>query len=282
MGLRLIAMMVLLVGVARAQSSPPDGGVLYRADCEGCHGAKGGGDGPDAGVCNPPPRDLRTGVLARYDADQLARSIREGTALPLGLDPEALRARLGDIEALVTYLQRLPKVDWELASQGRTMYIARCATCHGLFGTPTGVPPGIHPPRDLAAPAFQRAISDRDLLRAVQHGRRGMPAIPGLHDEHDAQALLASVRLLSPGFSRYTRFCGACHGPDGRGGVMVDPGQAPHVVFDAKYFKTSDPEQLRIDVWHMLGVARPAMPHFRARLSDAEVRAIVGYLKELR
>ena len=54
---------------------------------------------------------------------------------------------------------------------------------------------------------------------------------------------------------------------------------APRAVFDRAYFAKKDPEALRAKVWHMLAGQRPAMPHFRTRLSERQARAIVEYLK---
>ena len=52
------------------------------------------------------------------------------------------------------------------------------------------------------------------------------------------------------------------------------------VVFDAAYFRRRDPEQVRAAIWHMLAEQRPAMPHLRSALSDAEARAIITYLRQ--
>jgi mono/diheme cytochrome c family protein len=109
-----------------------------------------------------------------------------------------------------------------------------------------------------------------------------MPAIPGLRDDDDARALVAYVRVLTPGYQLYTRFCASCHGDDGHADELVDPGRAPRLVFDRAYFARRDPEVLRSKIWHMLAERRPAMPHFRRRLSDEEARAIAAHLKQLR
>lgn len=257
-----------------------DGGALYRAYCAYCHGSSGRGDGPGAAMLQTPPRNLRDGVLARYDVDTLVRMVRDGAPLPLALDPAALRRREDEVETLVGHLQRLPRIDWDLVERGEEIYLDRCETCHGPYGRP-GAPTsdGAPMPRDLSDPGFQRSVGDRDLREAVRHGRPGMRPFADPPSDDDTRALVAFVRILSPGYALYGRYCAGCHGEDGLGDEMVDPGRAPRVAFDRAYFTGRDPERLRLDVWHMLGKERPSMPHFRRRLDDDQARAIILYLK---
>ena len=96
----------------------------------------------------------------------------------------------------------------------------------------------------------------------------------------ELNALLAYVRLLTPGYVLYDRHCAACHGDDGRGGGSLgDESCRPTVVFDGAYFRRRDPEQVRAAVWHMLATERPAMPHFRRVLTEREARAVILYLQ---
>lgn len=259
----------------------PDGALLYQLHCASCHGVGGRGDGPDAALFAAPPRNLRDGFLGRYNTEDLARRVRLGASLELALDLPALRARAGDVEAIAAHLERLPSIDWRLAERGQEIYVERCEFCHGPFGRPTAsVPEGVRPPRDLADPAFQASVDRQALVTAVRHGRRGMPAITPRVGEEDARVLVAYVRLLSPGYELYSRYCEACHGADGRGtGSFGETRPRPTVIFDRAYFVRRDPEQLRSAVWHMLSEQKPAMPHFRTALTDAQVRAIIDWLK---
>ena len=119
------------------------------------------------------------------------------------------------------------------------MWVDRCELCHG----PTGQP-----------------------------GRRrpaGVNQPPDLSDSHRLQALRTDDLL------QLVR-----HGEDGRPGDDVVEGmRRPTVIFDAPYFATHDDELLRVRVWHMVGGQKSAMPHFAPVLSDAEVRAILEYLR---
>jgi mono/diheme cytochrome c family protein len=229
----------------------------------------------------PRPRNLRDGLLERYDTATLAGSIRDSRALSLALDPDRLRARAGEVEDLVGHMQRLPALDWDAIERGEDIFVARCTRCHGPYGRPSPLvaKATVHAPRDLTDPAFQHALDDRQLLVAVRHGAKNMPAIGGVLTDEDAKALRAFVRVLSPGWVTWGRYCASCHGEDGRGGDVVDPGATPLVLFDGEYFRTHDGEYLRTKVWHMLARQRPAMPHFHGRLNVGQVRMIVEYLK---
>jgi len=56
---------------------------------------------------------------------------------------------------------------------------------------------------------------------------------------------------------------------------------APAVSFDAAYFEKVSPDHFRESVWHMLRDEKPSMPHFRGQLSEANVRAIIEYLRSV-
>ncbi len=283
---RLVALVCVLLAAqlfagGRARAAAADGNRLYRRYCANCHGADGRGDGPDAAIFSRPPRDLRSGFLNRYPTEELVQRVREGKPLELAFDLPALRARAGEVEAVVAYLKHLPAVNWKLAAPGRDLYATRCALCHGAFGKPGAAQPaGVRTPRDLSDPAVQRSLSDRELVVLVRHGREGMPALIPRVPESAGPSLVAFVRLLSPGFVIYDTYCANCHGDDGRG-VHTNGRelQAPKVVFDGAYFARRDPEELRGSVWHMIGEQQPKMPHHRWALDEAQARAIIEYLK---
>ena len=98
--------------------------------------------------------------------------------------------------------------------------------------------------------------------------------------EADAPPLVSFVRLLSPGYELYYRYCVSCHGPHGRSGETKAGGR-PRFVFDERYFRSLYAEDLRERIWHMLRGVKPEMPHFDATLTTGEVRAILAYLRSL-
>jgi mono/diheme cytochrome c family protein len=263
-----------------AWATPPDGAQLYQRHCASCHGPTGKGDGPSAELFGVKPRNLRDGFLDKYTTDEIVARVREGRPLELGRDLRALRERSGEVEAIVTHLKRVAAADdWMALDDGWGTYLHRCAPCHGPFGRPTEpFPPGVRSPRDLADPAFQRSVTDAALLDAVRHGREGMPAITPRLTEAQAEAVVVFLRMLSPGFELYSRYCAQCHGDDGQAPPMYDPG-LPKVAFDREYFAKHDPEEVRRAVWHMLEREHPTMPHLRWTVSIEDTRAIVEYLK---
>lgn len=271
----------LALGKARVEASGRD---LYLDECAYCHGPAGRGDGPEAIYFVTPPRDLRSGFLDVYDEEEIVARLRDGTPLVLEFDPAGLRRRLRQVEEITAHLQRIPKIDWKKVDEGAAIFSERCEICHGPFGKPwppAFLPEGVQaPPRDLWGPKFQRETSDAELIVAIQHGKNAMPGIPGLQGEEEARKLLPFIRLLSPGFEQYSYYCAVCHGDEGRGdGVAANDENEPGVVFDEKWLAKKDPEQLRLDVVHMLAEHGSGMPHFREALEDDELRSIVRYLK---
>jgi len=261
-----------------------EGRLLYVRHCASCHGPSGRGDGPDAGLFVTPPRDLRSGFLAKYSIDDLVKRVRTGAPLALAVDTPALRARTADVEAIAAHLERLPGIDWRLVERGEELFVDRCEICHGQNGQPGPHPPaGVRSPRDLSDPAFQKDLRDEQVATAVREGHRHMPALTPRVPQRDLPALTAFVRLLSPGLVLYERYCAACHGDDGRGtGSFAEVGRRPAVVFDRAYFRRREPEQVRAAIWHMLDAQHPAMPHLRRTPTEQQARTIIAYLKALR
>lgn len=266
----------------RAESAKPDGAALYQQHCASCHGPQGRGDGPDAAHFQRRPRDLAEVLPRAFDEEALVRRVLEGRPLPLAVDPVALREREHEVAGIESHLRRLAATAGEKRDRGWALYSVRCAACHGPFGRPDApAPAGVRALRDLGSPEFQSALDPAQLIEAVRHGRRGMPALTPRIQPAEAEALAVFVRLLSPGFESYQRLCSGCHGDDGR--PVEDPDSVvtrPRRSLDAAYLAGTDPEALRTRLWHMVGVQQPAMPHFRAVVREREARAIVQYLRQ--
>lgn len=281
----VLAGALLVSGSAHADAAQTnaglDGGALYRKHCSSCHGMDGSGNGPNAALFSIRPRDLHEGFLALYSNDELVQRIRDGRPLELAIDRQALYRRAELVDDVARYLERLPFVDWDTIDVGWSVYLARCQVCHGAFGNPPELRDAARRPPDFRDPRFQKTISDRQLLMAVVHGRKGMPALTPRLNPAEAVALLAFVRHLSNGFEVYTQYCAVCHADDGRGSQSFgDVFPAPDVVFDRAYFTHTSPEDLRANVWHMVRAQVPSMPHFSDVLSEQEAQAIVAFLKE--
>jgi mono/diheme cytochrome c family protein len=275
-----VAFLLALPATSLATDRGPDGAALYFRHCASCHGIGGHGDGPDASLFLPRPRNLREGLIADRDTSELVKLVLDGARRPLALDPQALRARLQDTAAIAAHVEKIPEVNWRLAARGQELYLDRCKSCHGPFGRPSWTDDARRPPRDLSTPAFQQSTTDDELVRTVRHGNGNMPAITTVRSDADARALVAFVRLLSPGFELYSRHCASCHGDHGRPQrEFASARQRPTVVFDRAWLARRDPAQLRAAVSHMLEERHPGMPHFRRTLTEPEARAIVRYLR---
>jgi mono/diheme cytochrome c family protein len=98
--------------------------------------------------------------------------------------------------------------------------------------------------------------------------------------------LLASpgepARGPEPGRSLYREHCMSCHGPDGRGGwrartLFLNPGNlaAPDVA--------AAPDRYLADLIRQGGatVGKPGMPSFGFALGQAEIEALIAYLRAL-
>ncbi len=281
--LLVLAASLLLSTEARSQA---DGGgeTLYRRYCANCHGADARGDGPDAALLAQKPRNLRDGVLQLHSLDELVERIRTGRRLSLTVDPQALAQVEQRTSELLEHLRHLARANWAMVERGWAVYLARCTDCHGPFGRPPAqLPPGVRRARDLASPDFQRSVSDAGLLEAVRHGRKGMPALVPQVSDSEARALRTFVRMLSPGFETYQRFCAPCHGDDGRGvrPVLGEAEGKPTVVFDRRYFQGKSEAYVREKIRHMVHEKTSRMPHFSAWLNEGEAKAIVEYLRGL-
>lgn len=276
--------LVHLGSAAAAQSTPiepPQAGVyLYRRHCANCHGLDGRGNGPAAAWLAAEPRDLRSGWMAQLPPDALIDRILAGRSLRLEFDPQAMRQRAADVDAVVTHLERLASVEWKNVEPGWKLYIERCEACHGPYGRPAPAPAGSESSvRDLADPRYQHDTADTEMVQAIQHGRRGMPALVPRLERPEAVQILQFVRLLSRGFEIYSEACAACHGDDGRGASSPsDTMDTPSIVFDRAYFERVDREALLVKAWHMVGEHQPRMPHFEEDLSRDDVRRILQYL----
>jgi mono/diheme cytochrome c family protein len=146
------------------------------------------------------------------------------------------------------------------------------------------------PPLDLSGAMVQSQVSDADPGRIIADGKGPMPGVGGLMDTEQLQAVLAYVRVLSPGHALYTRFCAVCHGADGHppemdtkaiGEADAMPAELPQVAFNQAYFWAHSAEEVRLDVQHMLQQSRAIMPHFNGERSKEEVREILTYLHTL-
>jgi mono/diheme cytochrome c family protein len=239
-----------------------------------------------------PPSLRRPALWTEYSDAELLAKVLYGRDLSVVFDAEPALSSDADVTALTVYLQRLPSMAWEQVNQGQEIYDSWCVSCHGLYGRGDGLMatqlPA--PPRDLSSAVYQSQVSDADVWHAVADGKGAMPGVGDLMDAEQLRAVVAYVRVFSPGYELYTRFCAVCHGADGHppemdtdaiGEAEAMPEVLPQVVFNHSYVRLHSEAQVRRNVQHMLQGSRAIMPHFDRELSQAQVQAILSYLRTL-
>jgi mono/diheme cytochrome c family protein len=288
----------MLRPAASAGATPPrrfsEGEALYIGRCAGCHGWEGRGDGPVARVMGIQPPGLRGRKFeGRYTEAELIARILFGDAMLIFPEPARLASNETAISDLVAHLKRLPQIDWENVVQGRETYDSLCASCHGVYGRGDGILASAQasPPRDLRAPSFQLKTTDEELLRVIAEGKGNMPGAKDVLTPEEIRPLAAYVRVLSPGYESYERFCARCHGSDGyppadssNGIFGVFPFSRQELIgaiFDEDYFRAHSDSAVRAWVERMYKADHSLMPRFGTELNGDDVRKILGYLRGL-
>jgi len=267
------------------------GEAVYIRYCADCHGWQGQGAGPvSQALGRTPPALNQASLFARATDDELIAWILLGKELTIPLSEAAFPETEAEVTLLVQHVRSLPSIPWQQVRAGQDLYDELCIACHGIYGRGDGSLAAslAFPPRDLSTPPYQSQVSDEALMRIIAEGKGAMPAASEVLSEKDIRAVVAFVRVLSPGFERYDRFCAICHGQDGQPtefmpeeiwDFSIEPSGI--VKFDASYFETQTDEHLRVWVRHMLKQSRTVMPHFAGQLNADEAKQILTYLRTL-
>lgn len=257
------------------------GSALYAGYCGGCHGPDGRGDGPVARALRLRPTDLRTpGLLTGVSDAEIAARVLHGDPLRTAPHGSAF-ATERQVTALVEFVRAIDAHPWERVRAGRVIYQNACAACHGVYGTGQGVIGTWfgRAPADL--PTATLRYTDPTLIGVIRDGMGGMPPMGDLLDPGEMRALVAYVRVLSPGYRLYDTYCASCHGDDGRG-VDAEDALAPAVAgpaLDPANLARLQPAARREKVLHMFERERGLMPHFRDILDNAQLADIIAYLR---
>ena len=203
------------------------GAALFLAECAGCHGREGDGDGVADPEMQPRPRDLTSGKFklrstwARSpvtNAELLATITNgiPGTAMPSfryldSADREALAQFVAGIaglpdtdEADVVEIPPEPPVTAERLAEGKQLYFdLGCPACHGDEGRGDGLAgPYLKdewgsktPPRDLTSAVYKGGDSDRDLYLRFSIGMPGTP-MPSYADTVSPERMWSLVMYL--------------------------------------------------------------------------------------
>ena len=180
---------------------PPDlqnGQRLYSQECSQCHGVQGMGDGPQAAQLSVPVAALGLSDFARqYSPAEWYTIVTQGNMEKF----MPAFANLTDRQRwdVVAYAMSLSAPD-SLVSQGKSLYVQKCVTCHGNTGNGDGPDASTlsAPPKNFADQAFMAQSSSASLYQAISIGiTPDMPAYTDTLDDNARWALTAYLRSLT-------------------------------------------------------------------------------------
>lgn len=294
-----------------------DAMTLYAENCSVCHGLNGEGIGAtpplDSAALRTMPYDdiYKTiargryqtampawaiedgGPLSDYQIDELVtliiygdwaetgdRTVNLGFAplIPFTTDPDP---------ALLAEIANLP--DGSTLQTAVQLFAAHCVACHGADGLGTAIAPALNDP-------LVREKTSEDITRIITYGNTGtlmagwsnvltpdditaLTSLVGRWDEIPLGTIPApnvpipvTEESIALGSQLFAANCSRCHGPEGQGTP-----RAPSL--NVKAFLTDTGDQA-IQQIVTLGVPGTAMPAWGDRMSDAEIQAIVGFIRQ--
>ena len=193
------------------------------------------------------------------------------------------------MKLIIAHIRKLDTIDWDKVDAGQAIFDELCANCHGFYGHGDGVFSSKMPVPlpDLSSENFQNQHSDAELLQIISQGKNAMHGVAEHLSTEETKAVSAFVRLLSPGYESYDRFCASCHSSDGLSMQAVNLTEEQQDIefenitipdFDRTYLEAHSDEQLSLKVRYMLEDNRMSMRHFPEDLKPNEVRLIYQYL----
>jgi len=290
---------------------------LYAENCAVCHGLNGEGIGATPPLNAPGlqsmPYDELYKVIARgrfetampawskedggplsdYQIGELVALIESGDwnetgdrVVNLGLAP-LIPFTTDPDPALLEAVGSLP--DGLTLQTAITVYASQCVACHGADGLGTGIAPALNDPA-------VREKTVEELERTITYGNAGtlMAGWSNVLNPEEISAMLTLIQRwdevptgavpapdvpiptteesIALGAELYNTNCSRCHGPEGQGKPI-----APSL--NVKSFLTETTDQA-IQQIITLGVPGTAMPAWGDRMSEAEIQAIVGFLRQ--
>ncbi|MEX0963132.1 MAG: cbb3-type cytochrome c oxidase subunit I [Pseudohongiellaceae bacterium] len=169
---------------------------LFLANCSGCHGAQGRGDGPAAEWLQPAPVNF---MEHRYRRDLLADILWNGvhgTSMPAWRD-----LSVAQLSALADVVDSFSQVDTAAGSAaqistGQQVYSTHCAECHGDNGDGDGFAAENLPIPIMPTDFIRERLSKEAAMRALREGVSGTSMAPWT-DRLSEQEMSAAVQYLS-------------------------------------------------------------------------------------
>jgi high-affinity iron transporter len=183
-----------------ARPSLARGRAVFEANCVGCHGASGAGDGPDAARLGIRPASFSDLAFMRGETPQDSFNVvslgRQKSGMPAWGDALSVQ----EVWDTVSYVWSLGRTPATLAG-GQRLYADHCARCHGPSGDPADSrASGPERPHTALSGLRERAaVTDTDVFTAVTHGIQGTPmtAFAQRLTEDERWQVVAFVRTLS-------------------------------------------------------------------------------------
>lgn len=176
------------------------------------------------------------------------------------------------------------------AQNGKTIYLEKCAVCHGVSGAGDG-------PRAaqlsnsvpaLASLEVARQANPANWFSIVTRGNleRFMPPFPSLSDSQRwdvvayALSLSTSAKSIQEGEALFKKYCVDCHGASakGDGPKSASLPKPPTNLTDLAFSASKTAYDLYSSI--VMGV-QPAMPSFGEKLNEDQRWAVVDYLRSL-
>jgi mono/diheme cytochrome c family protein len=294
-----------------------DAMTLYAENCSVCHGLNGEGIGAtpplDSAALRTMPYDdiYKTIARGRYQTAMPAWAIEDGGPLSdYQIDELVTLIIYGDwVETgnrtvnlgyaplipfttepdpvLLAEVGNLP--DGATLQTAVQLFAANCVACHGADGLGTAIAPALNDP-------LVREKTADDITRIITYGNTGT-LMAGWSNTLSADEINALASLVarwdevplgiipSPdvpipvteesialGGQLFAANCSRCHGPEGQGTP-----RAPSL--NVKSFLTDTSDQA-IQQIVTLGVPGTAMPSWGDRMTDADIQAIVGFIRQ--
>lgn len=176
------------------------------------------------------------------------------------------------------------------AINGKTIYLEKCAVCHGENGAGDG-PRAANLSNSvpaLASAEIARQANPATWFSIVTRGNlsRYMPPFPSLSDSQRwdvvayALSLSTSAKSIQEGESLYKQYCVDCHGSSakGDGPKSATLSKPPTNLTDLAFSASKSAYDLYSSI--VMGVP-PEMPPFGEKLNEEQRWAVVDYLRSL-
>lgn len=290
---------------------------LYAENCAVCHGLNGEGIGATPALNNPalvtmPFEEIQKtiargryqtampawslldgGPLSDYQIDELVLLIQYGDwaetgdrVVNLGLAPLVPFTTEAD-PALLAQVGALP--DGATLQTAVQLFAASCVSCHGADGLGTSIAPALND-------EDTRAKLPEDLTRTLTFGNTGT-LMAGWSNSLTPEEISALITLIQRwqevplgtipapnipiptteesialGSQLFATNCSRCHGPEGQGTP-----RAPSLNVQSFFVDRTDQAIQQIIT---SGVPGTAMPTWGDRMTEAEIQAIVGFIRQ--